>query len=100
MHFFVDLDYENIPDYCVHCKMIGYHIGICKRFHIMETNKKEKEQPINRRVGKLPAKQFVQVHDGRKDKGKSPVVINVDNSASELDGNVNKNLAEVEENDA
>lgn len=28
--FFVELDYENIPDFCSHCKKIGHHIGICK----------------------------------------------------------------------
>jgi len=28
--FFVDLDFENIPDYCTHCKKIGHFISICK----------------------------------------------------------------------
>jgi hypothetical protein len=80
--------------------MIGYHIGICKRIHTVEIEKKEKEQPVNRRFGKLPEKQYIPVHDGREDKGKSPVVINVNTFASKLDGNVNKHLAEVEKSGA
>jgi len=28
--FFVDLEYENIPDYCTNCKKIGHYYEICK----------------------------------------------------------------------
>jgi hypothetical protein len=28
--FFVDLDYENIPDFCTNCKKIGHYLDICK----------------------------------------------------------------------
>jgi hypothetical protein len=29
--FFVDLDYENLPDFCTHCKMVGHYVEICKK---------------------------------------------------------------------
>lgn len=28
--FFVELEYENLPDYCIHCKKIGHYVEICK----------------------------------------------------------------------
>ncbi|WJX18848.1 hypothetical protein P8452_08607 [Trifolium repens] len=28
--FFVDLDYENLPDFCTHCNIVGHYVGICK----------------------------------------------------------------------
>jgi hypothetical protein len=51
--FFVDLEYENIPDFCTHCKKIGHHVGICKRIHPMEHEEKKerstKEQKSRKR---------------------------------------------------
>lgn len=38
--FFVELDYENIPDFCNHCMKIGHHVGNCKNliaFNVKET---------------------------------------------------------------
>ncbi|MCH79536.1 NADPH:quinone oxidoreductase-like [Trifolium medium] len=29
--FFVDVEYENLPDYCDHCKFIGHKFENCKR---------------------------------------------------------------------
>ena len=29
--FFVDIEYENLPDFCTHCECTGHHIDICKR---------------------------------------------------------------------
>jgi len=81
--FFVDLEYENIPAYCVHCKMIGHDIDICKKLHPVDIKKNDKEN-FNRRQGKAPTKQYSLVHDGRKDKGKELLVINVEASASKL----------------
>jgi len=31
--FFVDLDFENIPDFCTNCRKIGHHINVCKSLH-------------------------------------------------------------------
>jgi hypothetical protein len=27
--FFVELDYENVLDYCTNCRKIGHHLEIC-----------------------------------------------------------------------
>jgi hypothetical protein len=31
--FFVEFDYENLPDFCNHCNMIGHNLENCKRVH-------------------------------------------------------------------
>jgi hypothetical protein len=87
--FFVDLEYENIPPYCVHCKMIGHHVDICKKLHPVDIEKNDKEN-FNRRQGKAPVKQYALAHDGRKDEGKQPLVINVEASTSKIVDNVEK----------
>lgn len=61
--FFVDLYFENIPDFCTNCRKIGHHINICKILHKSETLNVTAAQ---KRVDKEPMKEFVQVHDGRK----------------------------------
>jgi hypothetical protein len=39
--FFVDIEYENLPDICINCKIIGHHVGNCKR--CKDTNKQRSE---------------------------------------------------------
>jgi len=47
--FFVELDYENPPNFCTNCKIIGHYLEICKKVNIEEDANKEKE-PANRRM--------------------------------------------------
>ena len=42
--FFVDLEYENLPDFCAYCKIPGHHIDICKKRNMGNTNKAQKEK--------------------------------------------------------
>lgn len=42
--FFVDLEYENLPDFCAYCKIPGHHIDICKKRNMGNTDKVQKEQ--------------------------------------------------------
>ena len=39
--FFVDIEYENLPEFCNHCKVIGRSLGICmkKNANLEEANK-------------------------------------------------------------
>jgi len=56
--FFVDLDYENIPDFCTHCKMIGHHVDICKRIYPIDHEKIENNPIKNRRQDRVHEKQY------------------------------------------
>ncbi|MCH81737.1 DUF4283 domain protein [Trifolium medium] len=76
--FFVDLDYENLPHFCSHCKVIGHHVGICKKLNYVEEEKIEKEVTDTIKPLKETNKIFVQTKDGRVGQGKAKEVINVD----------------------
>jgi hypothetical protein len=68
--FFVDVEYENLPDFCDSCKFVGHNIENCKR----------RKDGIIKEATKKPVavKQFVPVQN----KGKVDEVINVEGSAS------------------
>ncbi|GAU37905.1 hypothetical protein TSUD_163420 [Trifolium subterraneum] len=73
--FFVDLDYENLPHFCSHCKVIGHHVGICKKLNYVEEDKTEKEVRDTKRPLKETRKTFVPKKDVGLDKANE--VINV-----------------------
>ena len=72
--FFVDLDYENIPDYCTNCKKIGHYLEICRFFKkndVQETAALNKGNKVSKQV-------FVQTKDGRTEIGnnsKDPIIV-------------------------
>jgi len=61
--FFVDLDYENIPEFCDYCKKIGHNVSVCNNLHETEVNHYSSAQKL---ANKLASKKYVQVKDGRK----------------------------------
>lgn len=81
--FFVDLDYENIPDFCDYCKKIGHHVSACKNLH--------KPEAADVGTSKKPFKQaakFVQVRDGNKNQGSKkdgPIEVDAEKSQKKDD---------------
>jgi len=74
--FFVEMEYENLPDYCTFCKCTGHYYEICKRRvpnNQADKNEKNKNKPETR-------KEFVQVVDNRG-KGKHVEVVDLEKSA-------------------
>jgi len=43
MFFFVELDYDNLPDFCSNCRIIGHNIKKCRR-----TNEKNEKDHVRR----------------------------------------------------
>lgn len=74
--FFVDLDYENLPNYCSHCNMIGHSIDYCKKVNLGEEVLLQKEK--NNRKPNAPKQVYAQTKDGRTEQGTSKAPIRVD----------------------
>ncbi|KAK2455694.1 hypothetical protein QL285_003121 [Trifolium repens] len=53
--FFVDIEYENLPDFCSYCSSIGHHVDVCKK----------KREPVSKGPAKKqfsePVKNYVPI---------------------------------------
>jgi hypothetical protein len=63
--FFVELEYENVPDFCNACQLIGHHVDNCKRWNkedevIHDNEVHKKKNPIVQQK-----KTYVPTKDGR-----------------------------------
>jgi hypothetical protein len=76
--FFVDFEYEHIPDFCNDCKMIGQSFENCKRWNKEEEIRNNKESTIKKKVTNEPTQIFVPTRDGRIQQSKPKEVINVE----------------------
>jgi hypothetical protein len=62
--FFVEFEYENMPDFCSYCKKIGHYVDICKNVN-KPVGKNDME---NQMKGKQSSKlEYVMMKDGRKE---------------------------------
>lgn len=76
--FYVDLDYENLPDFCTHCRNIGHHIDICKKWY-PEGDQKVEKQPVQKKNQVTdPKKVYVQTKDGRSVPSKNDITIELE----------------------
>ncbi|GAU10068.1 hypothetical protein TSUD_423760, partial [Trifolium subterraneum] len=76
--FFVELEYENLPQFCSHCKVIGHHVGFCKKLNFVEEEKLDKEVREKRKSLKDASKVYVPAKDGRIGLDTNKEVINVE----------------------
>lgn len=60
--FFVDLDYDNLPQYCNFCSCIGHQQSNCKRANPELAEKEKNKNPRRRNEGR---KEFVVTKDNR-----------------------------------
>ena len=78
--FYVDLEYENVPEYCTYCRTIRHHVDLGKRCYPEPRKEKRKHT-------KEPEKTFVQVRDGR-----------VEQNTTKVNPNMEKEVINIEEN--
>jgi hypothetical protein len=88
--FFVELDYENLPHFCSHCKVIGHHVGNCKKLKFVEEAKIDKEVKDKRKSVKDGSKIFVQTKDGRNELNVNKEIINVESEKIDEPSKVSK----------
>ncbi|XP_058777069.1 uncharacterized protein LOC131651419 [Vicia villosa] len=87
--FFVDIEYEKIPDFCIHCNNIGHAISNCKR----------KEQANGKGETSNANRDSIHVEDNAAEKevhNKKDPMVNTEKTGTGLDdGILNENCNEV-----
>jgi hypothetical protein len=87
--FFVDLDYENLPDFCTHCNMIGHYVENCKNLQAQDHNKKEVDNKMKSKLENPKPrveKRYVQTNPGSMEHNKANEVVDVDESNHPVEG--------------
>jgi len=77
--FFVDFEYENLPDFCTHCNKIGHYIDICKFVNKPDHNA---DAEGKKKATKEVRKHYIQTKDGRTKQGSNvadPIAVNDNN---------------------
>ncbi|WJX63397.1 hypothetical protein P8452_48286 [Trifolium repens] len=82
--FFVELEYEYIPEFCHGCNVIGHSFDQCKRRNKEEDIPKERDIIMKRKVPNAPKQVYVPVTNDRVQKtipANMPVVENNENNS-------------------
>jgi len=73
--FFVDFEFENMPDFCSYCKKVGHYVDICKHANKpLETNNMEKQTKSKHNS----KSEYVVMKDGRQEQGNkqdNPIIV-------------------------
>ncbi|XP_045831223.1 uncharacterized protein LOC123922559 [Trifolium pratense] len=83
--FFVEIEYENLPDFCDYCKHIGHNNANCKQNKTVETEARD----MGKKVSKS-RKEFIQVRDNRQNQPRQQPVNNETASGSEAQPDANE----------
>jgi hypothetical protein len=63
--FFIDIEYENVPDFCSECQIIGHHVDSCKRWNKEEGVKVSKDVMVKKKPLMEIKKTYAQVKETR-----------------------------------
>jgi hypothetical protein len=85
--FFLDIEYENVPDFCDACHVIGHHVEVCKRWNKDDGAKPDKENLTKKKPINEPKQVYVPVKDVRPQQNKDNEVINVDRVTVDVENN-------------
>lgn len=83
--FFVDVEYENLPDYCTFCKCTGHYLEICNRNKDLKKDAHVKDQSVGKDTAAKAKMTYVP-------KQKEPEIVDLEDSTS-------KNVAPRNEDD-
>ncbi|GAU22700.1 hypothetical protein TSUD_138230 [Trifolium subterraneum] len=88
--FFVELDYEHIPEFCSSCKIIGHNVDNCKRWAKEEELKTDKDNNVKKKQIAEPRKVFVPTKDVRPQQSKPIEIINEEKDVINVEDSSNK----------
>jgi hypothetical protein len=97
--FFVELEYENLPDFCTHCNMVGHYLEICKRIQPTEDVIPNKDVRNRNKQKKQVDKLYVPVNNRnlQQDNGKADEMnANIVDKTGEHAGVHNTNLIQTD----
>jgi hypothetical protein len=69
------MEYENLPDFCNACQIIGHHVDNCKRWNKEEELKSDKDNISKKKSTVEQKKNYVPTKDGRKQQSKDNEII-------------------------
>jgi hypothetical protein len=73
--FYVELKYENLPDYCTHCNIIDHHLDNCKQVKKQVNDQTDKEPIVKKKVNKPHNQIYKKLRDGRIHKDNNKEVL-------------------------
>ncbi|WJX89597.1 hypothetical protein P8452_71581 [Trifolium repens] len=76
--FFIEIDYENVPDFCNECQIIGHHIDNCRRWNQVEEVRLAKDVAVKKKPVGESKKTYVQVKENRQHQSNENNIINVE----------------------
>jgi len=98
--FFVDFEYEKLPEFCVSCSTVGHHESKCRKYRSKEERNnggnKEKNQENMKKKDKEPVKDFAPTGRIFKEKEGRPVLDDVEEVQDENE-NIMVNEKEINE---
>jgi hypothetical protein len=81
--FFIEIDYENVPDFCSECQIIGHHIDNCRRWNQAEEGRLAKDVAVKTKpVGE---KTYVPVKRNKQQQSNENNIINVEKETINVD---------------
>jgi hypothetical protein len=86
--FFVEIEYENVPDFCDACHVIGRHVEVCKRWNRDEGAKPDKDNTTKKKPTSEPKQVYVPVKDVRPQQSKVNEVIIVDRETINVENHI------------
>jgi hypothetical protein len=96
--FFVELEYEHIPEFCNGCKVIGHSFDQCKRWSKEEELVIEKENPGKRKATVEPKQIYVPVKTSRVQQTKpNDMPILVQNAVTNVESSRENEIINVED---
>jgi hypothetical protein len=100
--FFVEIEYENVPEFCSECQIIGHHVDNCRRWGKLEESKLSKEVINKKNPSVVPQKTYVRTNVDIPQQSKANKVINVEVetiNVEELSDNATQGKTKENEND-
>jgi hypothetical protein len=83
--FYVELEYENLPDFCAYCKITGHHVDYCKKWRPEFEDRHDKTKLVQRNNEKPTKLVFAQKSVGSQNQNKEKEAIDVDKEVVNLD---------------